>query len=179
MKRTIASRRATAVLTAIILCTLSSAVYSMYSVWNEGNWPKTWPVELESLRKQSRSYEGPMTAHRHYAIPFTKREEMESAWPHILKVKTKGAPVVLVRRPNFFLGEHTKAGVVVHSPPLGQAGNLATPEVPIKSVQGKTRWINTTYIELLVDGDVVDLNRIALPADTPIIDERFKAVPLK
>jgi hypothetical protein len=62
---------------------------------------------------------------------------------------------------------------------LGQAGNPATPEAPIKSVQGKTRWINTTYIELLVDGDVVDLNRIPLPADTPIIDERFKAVPLK
>jgi hypothetical protein len=24
------------------------------------------------------------------------------------------------------------------------------------------------------DGDIVDLNRIPLPADTPIIDERFK-----
>jgi hypothetical protein len=27
---------------------------------------------------------------------------------------------------------------------------------------------------LVVDGNIVDLNRIALPADTPIIDERFK-----
>jgi len=27
---------------------------------------------------------------------------------------------------------------------------------------------------LIVDGRIVDLNRIALPADTPIIDERFK-----
>ena len=26
-----------------------------------------------------------------------------------------------------------------------------------------------------VDGEIVDLNRIALPANTPIIDERFKA----
>jgi hypothetical protein len=25
-----------------------------------------------------------------------------------------------------------------------------------------------------VDGDIVDLNRIPLPPDTPIIDERFK-----
>ena len=32
----------------------------------------------------------------------------------------------------------------------------------------------TNYIDLIVDGDVVDLNRIPLPADTPIIDERFK-----
>jgi hypothetical protein len=31
----------------------------------------------------------------------------------------------------------------------------------------------TTFIELVVDGNVVDLNRIPLPADTPVIDERF------
>lgn len=29
-------------------------------------------------------------------------------------------------------------------------------------------------IELVVDGDIVDLNRIPLPPDTPIIDKRFK-----
>jgi len=34
--------------------------------------------------------------------------------------------------------------------------------------------MNTTYIELAVDGKIVDLNRIPLPSDTPIIDERFK-----
>jgi hypothetical protein len=33
--------------------------------------------------------------------------------------------------------------------------------------------MNMSYIELVVDGNVVDLNRIALPADAPIIDERF------
>jgi hypothetical protein len=36
------------------------------------------------------------------------------------------------------------------------------------------RWEQTIYIELIVDGDIVDLNRIPLPPDTPIIDERFK-----
>lgn len=34
--------------------------------------------------------------------------------------------------------------------------------------------MNTTFIELVVDGKIVDLNRIPLPRDTPIIDERFK-----
>ena len=29
-------------------------------------------------------------------------------------------------------------------------------------------------IQLIVDGEIVDLNRIPLPPDTPIIDERFK-----
>ena len=38
-------------------------------------------------------------------------------------------------------------------------------------------WMYTTFIELIVDGNVVDLNRIPLPADTQIIDERFRTVP--
>ena len=97
----------------------------------------------------------------------------ESAWPHILTAKSKGAPVFLVRGPNYFLGDQAKAGVV-HSPPLGQAANPATPEAPMNSPNLRERWLYTTYIELVVDGDVVDLNRIPLPADTPIIDERFK-----
>jgi hypothetical protein len=37
----------------------------------------------------------------------------------------------------------------------------------------RERWMYTSYIELVVDGDIVDLNRIPLPADTPIIDKRF------
>ena len=35
------------------------------------------------------------------------------------------------------------------------------------------RWMYTNFIELVVDGNVVDLNRIPLPPDTPIIDLRF------
>ena len=147
MKRTIVF------LAAIAFCAVSS-VYAMYEVEYKGTWPKSWPKELEPLRKRARTFEGPLAPHQHYAIPFTKREEFESAWPHILKVKSKGAPVRLVRGPNFFVGAHIKAGVVVHSPPLGQE--------------------DPTYIELVVDGEVVDLNRIPLPADTPIVDERFR-----
>jgi len=169
MKRTIAFL---AVVAASAVC---STAYALYGVIDTGTWPKSWPAELEPLRKQSRTLEGPMAPHRHYAIRFTKREEFESAWPHILNVKSKGAPVVLVRGPNFFLGEGRKAGVVVHAPPAGQADNPATPEAPIPGVKDvRMRWINTTYLELVVDGEIVDLNRIPLPADTPIIDERFK-----
>ena len=35
------------------------------------------------------------------------------------------------------------------------------------------RVAKTIYIELIVNGDVVDLDRIELPPDTPIIDKRF------
>src|SRR5438128_2352472 len=102
-------------LTAIGFCAVGPA-YALYTVSFTGDWPKTWPKELEPLRKQARTLVGPQVEYRHYAIPFTKREEFESAWPHLLKVNSKGAALRLVRGPNFFLGGHI-AGVVVHSPP--------------------------------------------------------------
>lgn len=158
---------------ALTLCVASSA-YALYSVANEGRWPKDWPQELEPLRKQSRTLVGPLLEARHYAIPFTKREQFEAAWPHLLQAKTKGAPIMLVRGKNFFLGQQ-EAGVVIHSPPERQNENPNTPEAPIPGDHNpRSQWMYTTYIELVVDGQIVDLNRIELPADTPIIDERFK-----
>jgi hypothetical protein len=169
MKRTIA------ILATVVLVAVCSTAYALYGVNDTGTWPKSWPAELEPLRKQSRTLVGPMAPNRHFAITFTDREQFEAAWPHILKVNTKGAPVFLVRGPNFFLGGRAKAGVVVHCPPEGQANNPRTPEAPIPGVQNeRMRWTNTNFIELVVDGEIVDLNRIALPTDTPIIDERFK-----
>ena len=167
--------RISALLAAIAFLAASSRAYADYSVSYTGDWPKSWPNKLEPLRKHAHTLVGPEVECRHYAIPFAKREEFEAAWPHLLKVKTKGAPVFLVRGPNFFLGEKAKAGVVVHCPPEGQTNNPATPEGPIPGVEHpRTRWMKTTFIELVVDGQIVDLNRIPLPADTPIIDERFK-----
>ena len=92
---------------------------ALYLVSNKGEWPTSWPKELEPLRKQSRTLEGPLAPNLHYAIRFAKREKFEAAWPHLLTVKTEGAPVFLVRSPNFFLGDKVKAGAVVHAPPRG------------------------------------------------------------
>jgi hypothetical protein len=58
--------------------------------------------------------------------------------------------------------------------PPAQTDTRVNPEAPINSTSVRDRWMYTTYIELVVDGNIVDLNRIPLPADTPIIDERFK-----
>ena len=162
---------------AIACVAVCSTAYALYSVANEGHWPATWPKELEPLRKQSRTLIGPTFSARHYAVHFASREEFESAWPHLLKVKSKGAPIILMRGENFFLDKVIEAGVVVHCPPLGQSDNPKTPEAPITGYtdeQARSRWAWTNYIELVVDGEIVDLNRIPLPADTPIIDERFK-----
>jgi hypothetical protein len=166
MKRTIAF------LAAMVFCAVPS-VYALYSVSNEGQWPKSWPKELEPLRKQSRTLVGPMAPQPHYEIPFTKREDFESAWPHILKVKSKGAPVILLRGPDSRLGTKINAGVRIHCPPP-QRGDRAMPEAPLNTTNVWERWMYTTFIDLIVDGEVVDLNRIPLPAETPIIDERSK-----
>jgi hypothetical protein len=150
------------------------SVYADYSVWDKGMWPESWPNELEPLRKQARTFEGPRDADRRYLIPFTKREDFESAWPHLLKAKSKGAPIILVCGPKTDFFEVKPAGVLIKSPPA-RTDKLANPETPLPGpMDVRTKWSNTTYIELVVDGQIVDLNRIPLPPDTPIIDERFK-----
>jgi len=166
-------KRTTALLAAIALLAAASAVYALYDFADEGLWPKSWPKELEPLRKVARTLEGPEAPLLHYEIPFTKREEFEAAWPYLLKVKSKGAPIILLRRPQISIYT-LKAGVIVHTPPL-QADKRANPEAPIPGQSNpRVTWMRTSFIELVVDGDVVDLNRIPLPADTPIIDERFE-----
>jgi hypothetical protein len=206
----------------IILCTVCS-VYAIWEIADEGLWPTNWPKELEPLRKQSRT--GIHSAQARYEIPFANREEFESAWPHILELKSKQAPLILLSSPDEKLGGTLKAGVRIWSP---RTGTLVTPNgtnyppgaeasVPdgkflkigppwpdyIKSESGALpeyvfndngKWAPydpnakkellaelrspprraRTDIELVIDGNIVDLNRIPLPADTPIIDKRFK-----
>jgi hypothetical protein len=156
----------------IIAVFLAGPLYADYSVRNEGTWPENWPQELEPLRKQARTLEGPLILLLHHAIPFTDRDTFEAAWPHILKVKSPGAPIVLRPAPNFWLGGKATAGVCIHTPPEGEA-----PITDPQQVRGRTE--KTIYIELIVDGEIVDLNRISLPPDTPISDERFKEVQPK
>lgn len=173
-------KRASFLLAAVAVCVLCSSAQALWSVFDKGAWPQSWPQELEPLRKQSGTIQGGMIDIPIHHIPFTKREEFEAAWPHILKVKSKGAPIVLLRSPsNHWFFKNTKAGVLVHCPP-GPAIDPAKPAVPLKGVDNlPERWLYSNYIELVVDGEIVDLNRIQLPADTPIIDQRFEAEPKK
>jgi len=162
---------------AIVVCAVCAVATAEWAVFDKGSWPDTWPQALEPLRKQSRTIRGgggvyDLSIHH---IPFNNRDAFEAAWPELLKVKTKGAPLVLVRSPNahWHFGQ-TKAGVLIHTPsPDAKIKEPAEPYEPRGDVV--TRWWHTIYIELIVDGEIVDLNRIPLPADTPIIDERFKA----
>src|SRR5437016_5222208 len=116
MKRTIACL-AVVVLAAIAFFAASSAVYALYEVIDKGTWPKSWPRELEPLRQQARTLVGPEAAFEHYQIPFTNREQFESACSHPLKVKSKAAPIILVRGTKTDFMEIKPAGVLIHSPP--------------------------------------------------------------
>lgn len=122
-----------------------------WAVSDRGLWPKSWPEELEPLRDQSKTLQGGIANLRFYEIPFETREEFEAAWPHLLKIRTEGVPITLYKGPHEFLGT-VKAGVRIWDP----------------AVNSRNLW-------LIVDGEIVDLNRIQLPEDTTIIDLRFEA----
>ena len=167
-------KRITFVLVTICFCFVCSTVYGLWLGANKGTWPKSWPSELEPLREQSRTLTFPINNLKHYEIPFTKREQFESAWPHILKVKSEGAPIILLRGPDKLASASINAGVRVQCP-AEKKGDQPIPSGPIPGVtNARDRWMFTTFIELIVDGDILDLNRIPLPADTPVIDMRFK-----
>ena len=121
------------------------SVYADYSVWDKGMWPESWPKELEPLRKQSRTFEGPVWLYVRYLIPFNKREEFESAWPHLLKVKSKGAPIILMRGPRTDFFEVKPAGILIHTPPV-QTDKIANPETPFPGeMDVRTKWPNGHY----------------------------------
>jgi hypothetical protein len=137
---------------ATVLCTIGPA-YAISFGGPGGKWPQSWPKELEPLRKQAWTWEhgfGGMS----YDIPFANRKEFEAAWPHILTLKSKGASITLLRGPHLRVEAGKTAGVRVVPP--------------------RDATSTVTSILLVVDGEIVDLNRIPLPADTPIVDERFK-----
>jgi hypothetical protein len=47
-------------------------------------------------------------------------------------------------------------------------------EAPLPGVTDlRERWLYTTFVGLVIDGAMLDMNHIPLPADSPIVDERF------
>src|SRR5687767_13461359 len=95
-------KRTTAFVAAIVFVAMCSAVYALSTGGPGGTWPASWPKELEPLRKQAWTWQHEF--HVYYDIPFASREEFEAAWPHILKLKDKGASITLVRGPRLLVG---------------------------------------------------------------------------
>ena len=102
-------------LTAIAFFTFVLPLYADYGVTDHGTWPDSWPKELEPFRRQSRTFEGPKQPLLAHAIPFTARADFESAWPHILMVKSKGAPIVTTPWSKFLAGREEPWRLHPHS----------------------------------------------------------------
>lgn len=151
-------KRIAFMLAALLLAGLTCQLLADVTIEETGRWPNTWPQELEPLRAHSRTIEGPLGGFLTYEISFTERDAFESAWPHLLKVKSAETPILLIRSP--YIGTGALRGTTIKSGVL--IGSLPVPE-----------GVGTTTLALVVDGDVIDLNRIRLPRNTHIQDERF------
>lgn len=191
-----------------------------------GDWPKSWPAELEPLRAQSCSLRH--ATKTRYLIPFTDREKFEAAWPHLLSVAGKDVRLTLSSEHKSAIPKMAfDAGVIISSPNTGQritfkdkqvevhhagsnpvkGGEFLTVGPPwpdeIRDKSGKLpeyvvaegykwravtleelkekkfgrRFVQRARIEitLIVDGKIVDLNRIKLPSS--VTDNRFDEKP--
>ena len=194
------------VLLSVTTVLASSFCFALVTISNTGTWPDSWPQELEQYRKQSKSI-GVAHAIQENAheIHFQKRENFERAWPHILGLKTPGAPLILERSPSTYhvSGSTAETGVRIlcpapgrcytpegkmleTGPPWPKCVKLPSGGLPEYVVIQDGQWVAfdganrcqsrhraRVDIVLITDGKIVDLNRIQLPADTPIIDNRF------
>ncbi len=122
-----AKRIARSVLMGCVALLVASWCLALSEFSNEGQWPDTWPKELDALRAQARTVNwGFGIQEIVYEIPFTSNEEFEAAWPHILAVKSEGAPLILVKSPSEDVDAFVRAGVRIHSPVSG--GVSETPD---------------------------------------------------
>ncbi|MHC4745481.1 MAG: DUF5329 family protein [Planctomycetota bacterium] len=205
----------------VILALSGSEALGLMMVEPGGKWPENWPSELEHFRfKASTGHFMAGAVATYYYIPFDTREEFERAWPAILKLKSKGAPLSLYTidppktDPNDTRVVTTGAKVAIVCPEKGTYRKMSdgsyehqaewTEHIKpfladgiLPQFVGRPRtpgphadWVivnpkehdnileygrmEQARVELMVhvDGSVIDLNRIRLPENTPIRDNR-------
>ncbi len=190
---------------ALLTLTLGGAAticFALVTTSEPGTWPESWPRELENFRQHGRTFSySSQTEECAHEIAFPSREAFEKAWPHLLKVKSKGAPLILesLQNTNLF-PKPTQPAVRIFAPsPPGRGFTDAErnrpfpwpdtirhpdgtwPEFVVHSEGGwvpagkaAIRYRVRQDLVLIVDGHIIDLNRIPLPSNTPIIDRRFQ-----
>ena len=193
------------VILTLSVFTVCAVCVSMVMMDGKGTWPDSWPEELEPYREQASTVS--FRSGVIYEIPFKKREEFEKAWPHILKLKSAGAPLILEKSPSEYMSglgrSKMSAGVRIlcpdrfhiefpdgtqfdAGPPWPNSAKTASGELPEYVVVENGQWVPFTGendriglhrarvdIVLVNDGQIIDLNRLEFPKETPIIDRRF------
>ncbi len=190
----------------VIIVLTTSLTFASVITWRKGKWPGPWPKQLKEYRQQAVVIEVAEDIQETvFELEFKKREEFEKAWPEIINLKTKGAPLILEKSPSKYnvSGTTAETGIRIlwHSmnPVIMDDGSILrassvdftslvsqTGELPEYVIVKDGKWIPydgqddsgsrhraRVDIVLITDANIVDLNRIPLPADTPIIDRRF------
>jgi hypothetical protein len=184
----------------------ASLTFASVITWRKGKWPGPWPKQLKEYQQKAVVIDVAEDIQETvFEISFEKREEFEKAWPEILELKTKGAPLILEKSPSKYNISGTTVetgirilwpsmqsvkmddGTVLRASPIDFA-SLKSPngEQPEYVIAKDSKWIPfdgkdrtesrhraRVDIVLITDANIVDLNRIPLPAETPIIDKRF------
>ena len=162
--------RRAAVFAILIVFFFLTSTYALSVGGSGGAWPNDAPKELEPLRIRAWTWWHGRTVkgrgqYTSYEIPFAERTTFESYWPHLQKFKSDDTTLTLVRgnviRAASTKSKYQNAGVRVVG--LATGDRLKRDGMKIK----------VTDIQLVVDGNIVDLNRIQLPQDMRIIDKRF------
>ncbi|MBN2180754.1 MAG: hypothetical protein JW715_02480 [Sedimentisphaerales bacterium] len=96
-----------------VLFTASLSLASII-IWQKGKWPGPWPKQLEPYRQQTVVVDaGNDIRETIFELSFDNREKFEQAWPEILKLKSKGSPLILEKSPSKYdlSGTVLKSGV--------------------------------------------------------------------
>jgi hypothetical protein len=187
----------------------SPEVFAAARIIDTGTWPNSWPKELEPLRKDARTYSLMAGIQEViYEIRFKDRDTFERYWPILLGVKSKGAPLTLKKvasegpKQEFWLTDETSAVRIYATPGASGPPWLESARMPDgrlseyvvqEKVNDERTWIPATRekdfqgilfraridLEVVVDGKIIDLNRIRIPSDTPIIDNRWPSEETK
>jgi hypothetical protein len=101
----------------VVVAVPSAVVLATTAIIASGNWPDSWPPQLNGLRSRATTlYVGWGNQETVYEIPFSTRQEFEAAWPHLLSLRSQGAPIIVQPGPSqyyFRTGPTVKAGVLV------------------------------------------------------------------
>ncbi len=173
-------------LSPLLMALAITDAVAVVGVNDRGNWPEKWPKELEPLREASRTIDvATGLQQKIYEIPIPDRTTFEKVWPAVLEVRTPGSPLTLYRKAT--------------PPPkawghfLSNKGEIPEWAVMTKGDDGRSRWVPADPwnekpgdprgfyhrvridVELVVDGEVIDLNRVAFPEGVAVFDRRFDA----
>jgi hypothetical protein len=191
------------ILVFLAMLVFSPEVFASARIVDFGTWPEGWPKELEPLRKNARTFSlraGIQEAI--YEIRFKDRETFERYWPILIGLKSKGAPLTLKKivsekpKQEIWLPDEIPAVRIFatpggNGPPWPDSARMPdgrlSEYVVQKEIDGEKTWIPATPgkdfkgflfraridLEVVVDGKIIDLNRIRIPSDTPIIDNRW------